>query len=173
MTIVFIRATVDKCPECTRTLDFHVLSLCSNIGSPVTVCRWCGARVNSGRLEWSDMTSVMKAWFLAVSGVYVALVGILGGYSVDIARGLWLGEPLNKVPDFLGAVFLTAFTVWGSLVLLLQGWRVATSIHRSKRAYPHPSHGFWNLQTWVQMKVGLLLIMGPLAAWLLRILRDA
>jgi hypothetical protein len=65
-------------------------------------------------------------------------------------------------------VFATGFILWGSAVVVLQSWRIAASMRRGRRPNIEPSRGFWNLQTWVQFKVLLLLMLVPFLAWLAR-----
>jgi hypothetical protein len=164
-----ISALIDKCPSCEKTLDVHLFGMCSLLGPATTVCRWCGSEVNSGRSEWLLMPLALRMWYVTISVLYIGIVGFLGGYSSNIARSLWShGTIEDKVPDFLGSEFLTAVVVWSGLALLIQVYRVFASILRGN-ATPRPSRGFWNLQTWLQLKLLILLFAVPIAAWIGRL----
>ncbi len=169
-----ISAVADKCPRCGKTLDFHFFGLNSLLGSPMTVCRWCRSEVTSGRTEWPHMPILQRLWFFLVSSLYVGIVGFLGGYNVVIANVLFFKLPFDwdRHPDFLSPPFVTGFAAWGGLTLLLQGYRLFASIHRSNVLPSEPSRGFWNLQTWVQAKCLLLLMISPLVVWLVRAILD-
>lgn len=169
---MIISSAVAKCPHCDQTLDIHFLGLSSLLGSPTTVCRRCKRVIQFDRVEWTNMFGVERAWFLGMSFLYVAIVGFLGGYSVEISFDLWFKRPMNQVPHFFGPVFLSGFVLWGTFVVLLQGFRLITSMRRTRRfsAVP-PSQGFFNLQTWVQLKCLLLLMVMPLLTWLVGLSR--
>jgi hypothetical protein len=57
---------------------------------------------------------------------------------------------------------------WAGAVVGLQYYRVLTSIRRSRLQLHAPIRGFWNMQSWVQLKCLLLLFLIPFLAWLVR-----
>jgi hypothetical protein len=120
---------------------------------------------------WSGPTCLLApAWFIVVSLVYVVMVGFFGGYSYEATHDYWLRQPALRpgLPNFTGPTFVTGFILWGTAVFLLQAYRVFASIRRSHQLRFKLSRGFWNLQTWVQFKVLLLLLAIPFLTWLVR-----
>jgi hypothetical protein len=170
---MYIIYTLDKCP-CGAALEMHLFGFCSRLGPPGVLCRSCRSQVESGRAEWPDMNWQARGWFLGTSLVYVGIVGFLGGYSYGATRDYWFQQPheMEGMPDYAGPVFLTGILVWGGVVVLVQGYRVLASIWRSIMGQSKSSRGFWNLQTGLQGKFIILLLLVPFVAWVIWAVQD-
>jgi hypothetical protein len=86
MHLLHIKSLVDKCPKCEKTLDIHVLGLCTWLGPAITICRWCGEKTDSGRVEWREMNLPGRVWFFGMTLAYAGIMGFLGGYSFEATR---------------------------------------------------------------------------------------
>ena len=112
------------------------------------------------------MSFGQRLWFLVMTAVYMVVVGLFGGSITQAAHNLWVGQPTPDRPDFSSPDAMLGIVVWGTVVLMLQTYRVVASIRRAKVQPVRPCRGFLNMQTFMHFKVILLLLAVPLVAWI-------
>jgi hypothetical protein len=148
------------CPFCWQLIETTLIGLSTLLGPSLLQCRKCGRLLVSHRQEWSDRSGAAKAWFVAVSLIYVA--GCAGLAFVCT----WCACVIVRAP----VVWLpaAAATAWGTGVASLQIWRVASS-HRRTGGGERRAHrpGFWSLDFFLPQKVSAGIALSAAAlAWL-------
>jgi hypothetical protein len=166
---VLFRGVSVHCGSCNGSLEARFFGLCSGLGAPVTICKYCGAPNNTGRAEWADMETRQRLSYVGVSLLYVAAVGYGGAYSWLQTSNLWLRQESDPDPlDFAGMVSSKGFLVWGLVAASIQLYRVAASARQKEKLAEIPSHALLTLQSWLQLKLLLVLILIPCVAWPIR-----
>ena len=141
-----------ECEHCKHNTEAHLI-IFSGLGPPRRRCGKCGRPYRNDRREWPEMGPWQRAWFVAYSLAAAVAVGCLA--AAMSAADFGAGRELS------GEVYLNRYWVvgtgmgllWGSLILLIQTYRVSCSRQRfaaGKRIYDGP---LWNLQTEVLLKV--------------------
>lgn len=124
-----------KCWRCKVAVDQHVLYLSTRLGPPSVSCRWCGARVATGRIEWQELGWLGRIWFWLVSAVYLAIAFLLGGLCVTSVTQFWRGDGTGQSEWRLAEpLFLVSGLVACGAVALLQQIRVTRSRMRTAAA---------------------------------------
>jgi hypothetical protein len=168
-----VHASLFKCTNCGTAVDFRIMGVSSNLGPPVVTCHWCKQVMSSERLEWDDMATRTKVFYVVMSIVYAAVVGLLGGMAVDATVQFIQTGAMRFRYGWSEPAFWIGAAVYGALTVLLQIYRVHCSRWRSRTAPGQPIKGFvFNVQTYLQGKVLLLVIVVPGILWLVSWLRE-
>ena len=118
-----------RCPHCQIVVATLPMGICSWLGPATYSCQSCGSPYDSGRLEWDDMPMRSKIWYVAVSLLYVCVLGGLGGLSIAgavhfLKSGPWKSDmPVGTVEQKFGTIASAI------LILVCQVGRV----HRSRQ----------------------------------------
>jgi hypothetical protein len=161
-----------KCGKCNSAVDLRIFGFSSILGPPAVNCPWCKEPVQTERLEWDDMAVRSKVAYVVISVVYMAIIGLLGGLSVDSTVSLYEAGHMATTWGFERTTFWVGFGCWAALTALLQSYRYVCSRRRTRLAPGQPlSRGYLNLQVSMQGKVLALLFITPLAAWLIHLVR--
>jgi hypothetical protein len=110
-----------------------------------------------------------KIWFVAVSILYVLIVGYFGSLSFETTlelaeTGTWQPSDHFFVPSSPGSWYGAA--LWGASVVLVQLHRLTCSLIRGQSVqHTPPKRTFMGWQIGVQGKFLLLLLLVPLIAF--------
>jgi hypothetical protein len=146
-------------------VEYTPIGLSTLLGPGLLQCRKCKETLRSHRWEWVDGSRIAKAWYVALSVVYVVVCAAVAWIFTAFAC------LVTHVPVLWPATL--AATGWAAAVAGLQFIRVARSIRRGHsvtRAPVRPS--FWCLDCFLPQKIlaGLLLSAATIA-WVLWLVR--
>jgi hypothetical protein len=140
------------CPFCLNLIETTLVGLSTFLGPSLVQCRKCGRLLLSHRWEWRDRGVAGKAWYVAVSLVWIGVCAVLS-FGCTWGACVLARAPQAWLPGLAAAV-------WGTAVAGLQTWRVGRSLRRTSGVVrqAHPS-GFRNLDFFLPQKVlvGILL----------------
>ncbi len=138
-------------------IEVRMLALCSQLGPPDVDCIYCRQPVAVGRSEWSDQSWKGRSWYVIITMIYAALVGSLTGWVVHQSIARWNKNPTNL--DLRSWAFPVTAGIAGSLVILLQVYRIYASRRRSLTGYRlTQADFFFDLQWNLHLKYLFLLI---------------
>jgi hypothetical protein len=157
------------CPHCHEAVEAHVM-IPTGLGPSTMVCWKCRQSYRSFRHEWDALSWRGKLLFIGISAVDTVVLVWGGGTLTQGIYRIWT-EPewsskirIDASPEFIfGAVIGAVF------VISIQIYRVVRSMQRTRGAIPNvPPRPFWNLQTGLQVKVLVCLLLIPAATLLAR-----
>lgn len=160
------RADSARCPFCMAVMEVYLYGLTSGIGPALLECPGCGRPLLSRRGEWAEMGRARKAWFLAASIVYTAVLAGLATALTAFAFFL-----VRARPSLL--VFTLHAAGWAAAVAAVQWWRVVRSLRRTRmpeRKPYRPSRWSSDLGWTLRFLAGVVATSAALA-WLAHVLK--
>ncbi len=123
-------ARLISCEHCRCPVEVRLFGLCSRLGSVAVTCLRCGEPDALDRREWPQLPGRGRVRYGALSLLYAAALGVLGGNFVDQALQLRAGEThlanlRTAAPAFRAAALAGAVTA-----LALQFYRPFASTRR-------------------------------------------
>jgi hypothetical protein len=162
----FIEVGFVKCRKCSVAVDAHVMNFTSLLGPRLVTCHWCGATVQTDRIEWWQMRRGAKIWFFVASLIYVILAALLGGLSSRESISLWTTGEMPRGWGLDEPVFWCGAGIWSALIVLIQVYRLKRSLARRHQSEDEPLRRvLLTLQVGGQIKVLALLLLIPAACW--------
>jgi hypothetical protein len=122
-----------KCQNCDFPLEMRLFAVSSNLGPSEINCVKCGESINTGRIEWADMSSSNKGRFWLVTLLYIFMLGLLTGSFIDQAYQTWNKDPVIVNLRYEAMPFQIFAVVGGIAAVLLQIYRIRDSARRSRR----------------------------------------
>lgn len=141
-----------RCPNCNRLLFFRILKFLdfikgySGLGPSLIRCAKCGTQIDTGNVEWPDMSNKSKIYLCFITIVYSWILGLLSSlvilYLVDIALGLQETTIMSNT-----TMVITSINI-GMLFIFLQLIRIIASILRENdKVNALDQTSFFNLHT--------------------------
>jgi hypothetical protein len=147
------------CPHCGCPLEFQIFAVSSLLGPSDVNCLKCRNPVHLQRVEWLEMPTWTRIRYVAISLIYVFMVGLLTGNFIDQAFQLWRLDAQIVNLRYHSMVYLVSACVGGISVAFLQVYRVVASRKRSHHGYRLTLPDYlMGLQWLLHFKVLLLLI---------------
>src|SRR5690348_11486184 len=94
-----------KCRRCERPFEVRMFGLYSGLGPSVIECSFCGKEIDTGRLEWADMSAFTRVYFMVISLLYVGMFALIGGNLLDDVYQMSQQVPTPEHLRFDGSSF--------------------------------------------------------------------
>lgn len=122
-----------KCPQCGDWIDAQMLGISSGLGRPRVTCVKCNAVIETGRVEWADMSILKRFWWFVTLLAYSIFCGMIGYVTFGIAVS-WFKNDLFwqssvSLPPTASRI---GFGCYAALILIIQLTRVMRSITRTE-----------------------------------------
>jgi len=163
-----------KCPHCGRSFEWRLLYLCSGLGPAKLECAKCHQVAASDRVEWDAMFPIQRVRYLSLTGLYMLVIGWLGGVGIRLVVHSWENGPwADKVQEMFGTGFVEGAVGWALLVAGLQAYRVVDSTRRTRAERPtRVVTTFWSIHCDLQLKVAAGPWIPAALGWMFAFLRS-